>query len=94
MTASSNAPAPLVMTLSAETSDPFDALIRVLGDAQRYGCVFEKLEISTARHGAMVRQGTTALRLDLRLPPDSDIVNLRDRFSRHDALTAVDLGAR
>ena len=81
------------MTLSAETRDPYEALIRVLGDAQRYGCGFEKLEISTARQGAMIRQGTMAMRLDLRLPPDSDIVNLRDRFSRHDVLSAVDLGS-
>jgi hypothetical protein len=87
VTASSRVSASLVVTLSAETSDPFDAAIRVLGDAQRYGFGLEKLEISTAGDGAM------ALRLDLRVPPDSDIGNLRDRFSRHDILTAVDLGA-
>ena len=76
-----------VVTLSAETSNPFDAAIRVLGDAQRYGFGLEKLEISTVSDGGRAM----SLRLDLRVPSGSDIGNLRDRFSRHDMLSAVDL---
>lgn len=73
----------LVLTLSACTNDPFDAAIRLLGDAQRYGFDLEKLEILRPS------EGSATLRLDIRVPPDCDIGNIRDRFSRHDALSGV-----
>ena len=78
----------LLVALSARTRDPFDAAIRLLGDAQRYGFELEKLDISKPL------SGEATVRLVLRISSEDDIGNIRDRFSRHAALSAVVLHER
>lgn len=78
----------MILSLSASSADPFDATIRLLVDAQRYGFCIHRLEIKEPA------EGVSALRLDMKVPVDCNITNIRDRFSRHDAVRQVDVRAQ
>jgi len=78
----------MILSLSASSADPFDAAIRLLVDAQRYGFSLHRLEI------AEPSGGVSALRMDMTVPSDCNVGNIRDRFSRHGAVRSVDVCAR
>ncbi len=67
-------------TLRCETPDPYDASIRLLNDAQRYGA--ELVNLSFAAPEGL-------LSLTVRVPAGIDLHNLADRFGRHRAIARV-----
>lgn len=71
---------PFEFTLTCETSDPYDASIRLLNDAQRFGA-----ELVNLHFAAPVR----ILSLTIRVPGETDTRNLADRFRRHRAIIPV-----
>lgn len=87
MTASENLDGMMILSLSTSSPDPFDATIRLLVDVQRYGFCLHRLEI------AEPAEGISALRIDMKVPIDCNVENIRARFSRHEAVRVVELGA-
>ncbi len=67
-------------TVRCETPDPYDASIRLLNDAQRYGAELVNLHFA-APEGL--------LSLTVRVPEGIDLENLARRFSRHRATALV-----
>jgi hypothetical protein len=72
------------VTVSAVVSDPFDGLIRVLSDAQRFGFVLRRvhLDVSTSE--------SSSLAFDLLVPIDMDPELIRSRFARHYAVSRIE----
>lgn len=68
------------LTLTCETSDPYDASIRLLIDAQRFGMRLVSLNVSPQEN---------ALSLTVLVPPGMDRHNLADRFGRHRAILRI-----
>jgi len=62
------------ITLRYATTDPYDASVRLLNDAQRFGA--ELLRLSYAAEERL-------LSLTIRIPPGMDDRNLADRLRRH-----------
>jgi hypothetical protein len=71
------------LTLVVEISDPFDAAIRILCDAQRFGFSLRNLQIDTAGSA-----GST-ITLGLVVPGACDPSHVSDRLLRHDAVVSV-----
>ena len=71
---------PFEFTLTCETSDPYDASIRLLNDAQRFGAELLSLHFTAAER---------ILSLTIRVPSESDPRNLADRLWRHRAVVPV-----
>jgi hypothetical protein len=67
-------------TLTCETSDPYDASIRLLNDAQRFGAELVNLHFAAAER---------ILSLTIRVSGETDPRNLADRFWRHRAIVPV-----
>ena len=78
-----NAPAhPRVeLTLRYRTADPYDASIRLLNDAQRFGAELVSLSFA-ARDGVLT--------VVLRVASQIDCANLRDRLARHRAVASLE----
>lgn len=67
-------------TLTCETSDPYDASIRLLNDAQRFGAELVDLQFAATER---------ILSLTIRVPGNTDSANLADRLGRHRAVVPV-----
>ena len=67
----------------ATITDPFDGLIRMLGDAQRFGLGLEGVELEPKRDG----RWAASLRLFVPVGTDGD--SLRDRLARHPSVLRV-----
>jgi hypothetical protein len=67
-------------TLRCEASDPYDASIRLLNDAQRFGAELVSLHFAASER---------ILSLTVRVPPDVDRSNLANRLGRHLAVLPV-----
>lgn len=73
-----------VLLLSGVLADPFDGVIRILCDVQRFGLALQELHLEPpSGHGSKVS-------LTLLVPPGSDADVLRSRFERH--VTVVSVG--
>ena len=64
----------------ATVHDPYDGVIRLLNDAQRYGCELVRLQLHVNK------QDETVLSASLALPKGVDRGNVLDRISRHYAV--------
>lgn len=76
----SAAPAPFEFTLTCGTSDPYDASIRLLNDAQRFGAELVNLHFAAPER---------ILSLTIRVSGTTDPRNLTDRLWRHRAIVPV-----
>lgn len=72
------------ITLKYRISDPYDATIRLLNDAQRLG-----LELV----GLRFAESEQTLVLTVRAPGTVDLPNLADRLARHRTIVAMPAGA-
>jgi len=73
-----------VLRLSTVLVDPFDGVIRILSDAQRFGLALRQLNLEPPS------SGTSKMKLELLVPTGSDSDLLRSRFARHGAVVSVE----
>jgi hypothetical protein len=69
--------------VDAAFSDAYDGLMRLLGDAQRFGLELKALKLSA------ITEKLASAKITLKIPPSLDAQLLRHRLARHPAVLSV-----
>src|SRR4051794_22494792 len=70
--------------VSAVVTDPYDGLIRLLGDAQRFGFELRSSSLETEANGS------ASLRMTLSVPVRLDVELVAARLARHPVVQSLD----